>query len=199
MATQQVGTGARLRSPPGPRAAQQTPDPGGVDPRSPQAPQQPRKALAQGACKLLRPVPLGLKAFVSVSSPLVWTEVAPHSLLGSGRWDAVGTPLPAYSCWTPVGKCTGQGMGNGICLVTEPFVNLVMVVGPFSKNGQPGPPDPCILRGALCSLPDNVPTAYACTAFPPAGLWEGGRTCPRLSPGPQPCSELLCLEILTVC
>ena len=130
LATQQVGTGAQAL--PSSRSQGSKADPGGMDPRSHWAPQQPPKDLAQGARRLLRPAPLGLKAFVSVSNPLVWTEVASHSLLGSGLGDAVGMPLPAYSSWTPVGKCTQQGRGSGICLVTEPFADLVMVVGPFS-------------------------------------------------------------------
>lgn len=155
LATQQVGTGAPAL--PSSRSQGSKADP---RPRW-HGSQQPPKALAQGAHRLLRPVPLGLKAFVSVSSPLVWTEVAPHSFLGSGHGDAVGMPLPAHSSWTPVGKCTRQRMGSGICLVTEPLANLVMVVGPFSGKWQPGPPGLCRLRGALRSLPENVPTAHA--------------------------------------
>ena len=52
-------------------------------------------------------------------------------------------------------------MGNGICLVTEPFANLVMVVGPFSKNGQPGPQIRVSCEGhcALCLImcPQHMP------------------------------------------
>lgn len=82
LATQQVGTGAQVL--PSSRSQGGKADPGGMDPRSPQAPQQPPKPLAQGARRLLRPIPLGLKAFVSVSNPLVWTKVASHSLFGHG-------------------------------------------------------------------------------------------------------------------
>lgn len=138
------------------------------------APWWPPEASAQRAHRLLRPRPLGPQAFVSMSSPLVWTEVAPRSLLGSGHGDAHGRTPPSTSFLdTPACECAAQGVGSGICLVTDhhhhptPPPNLVMAVGPFSGNWEargPWVPDACKRHCTFCLrvCPQHIPRRAAC-------------------------------------
>lgn len=96
------------------------------------APWWPPEASAQRAHRLLRPRPLGPQAFVSMSSPLVWTEVAPRSLLGSGHGDAHGRTPPSTSFLdTPACECAAQGVGSGIDQILVNHLRLFLLTVPF--------------------------------------------------------------------